>query len=149
MNRYHEARHVFDIVSKQLVEVRLMADVPALAGLSLTTTTLDGMPVIGLRESPHFGMNIVVKRVMDFFIAALALIVLTPLLTAVAIMVKLTSRGPILFRQERCGLNGQSFFMLKFRSMHVDAEKQTGPVMTTKESAVYSDRLVSSPHQSG
>ncbi len=137
MNRYHEARHVFDIVSKQMVEVRLMADVPALAGLSLTTTTLDGMPVIGLRESPHFGMNIIVKRVMDFFIAALALIILSPVMILVGLMVKLTSPGPILYRQERCGLNGRTFFMLKFRSMLVDAEKQTGPVMTTKETAQY------------
>ena len=48
-----------------MVEVRLVADVPNLAGLSLTTTNLDGLPMVGLRESPHFGLNIVVKRVMD------------------------------------------------------------------------------------
>ena len=52
MNRYHEARHVFDALSQTLVEVRIVADVSNLAGLSLTTTNLDGLPVIGLRESP-------------------------------------------------------------------------------------------------
>ena len=62
MSRYHEARRVFDVLSQTLVEVRLVADVPDLAGLSLTTTNLDGLPLIGLRESPHFGLNIVVKR---------------------------------------------------------------------------------------
>ena len=62
MSRYDDARRVFDILSQTLVEVRLVADVPDLAGLSLTTTNLDGLPMIGLRESPHFGLNIVVKR---------------------------------------------------------------------------------------
>ena len=61
LNRHAEARRVFDVLSQSLVEVRLVLDVPNLAGLSLTTANLDGMPVIGLRESPHFGLNIVVQ----------------------------------------------------------------------------------------
>lgn len=132
MNRYNEARRVFDIVSQKLVEVRLVADVPSMSGLSLTTTNLDGLPVIGLRESPHFGLNVVVKRVMDVIISSLALVVLSPLLVLIAALVKLTSPGPIFYRQERCGLNGHSFSMLKFRTMRVDAEKETGPVWTAK-----------------
>ena len=73
-------RRVFDILSQSLVEVRLVADVPDLAGLSLTTTNLDGLPVIGLRESPHFGLNIVVKRVMDAVLSLIGIIILSPLL---------------------------------------------------------------------
>ena len=69
MNRYDDARRVFDALSQTLVDVRLVADVPDLAGLSLTTTQLHGMPVIGLRESPHFGLNVVVKRAMDVIFA--------------------------------------------------------------------------------
>ena len=72
MNRYDEARRVFDILSQTLVEVRLVADVPNLAGLSLTTTNLDGLPMIGLRESPHFGLNVVVKRAMDIVLSLIA-----------------------------------------------------------------------------
>src|SRR5207237_1773158 len=117
MSRYHDARRVFDTLSQAFVEVRLVADVPALAGLSLTTTSFDGMPMIGLRESPHFGLNIVVKRIMDIVLAALALIVLAPLMALIALFVKATSPGPVFYRQERCGLNGQTFQMLKFRSM--------------------------------
>ena len=127
LSRYDDARRVFDMLSQTLVEVRLVADVPDLAGLSLTTTNLDGLPMIGLRESPHFGLNIVVKRAMDIVLSAgragravAAAGCRSPLL------VKLTSPGPIFYRQERCGLNGQSFQMLKFRSMRVDAEQQTG-----------------------
>jgi Undecaprenyl-phosphate glucose phosphotransferase len=131
MNRYNEARRVFDVVSQQLVEVRLVADVPSMAGLTLTTTNLDGLPVIGLRESPHFGLNVVVKRFMDVLISSIALVILAPLMLAIAAAVKLSSRGPVFFRQERCGLNGLSFVMLKFRSMRADAE-QGGPKMTAK-----------------
>ena len=132
MNRYDDARRVFDTVSQLLVEVRLIVDVPSMAGLSLTTANLDGLPVIGLRESPHFGLNVIVKRIMDFLISSLALVILSPLLMFIAVLVKATSRGPIFFRQERCGLNGQSFAMLKFRTLRVDAEKETGPVWTAK-----------------
>jgi Undecaprenyl-phosphate glucose phosphotransferase len=133
MNRYHEARRIFDVLSSSVVEVRLVADVPALAGLSLNVTALDGLPVIGLRESPHFGLNKVVKRLMDILLSSIALVVLSPLLLIIAALVKLTSKGPVFYRQERCGLNGKTFQMLKFRSMRVDAEHSTGAVWASKD----------------
>jgi Undecaprenyl-phosphate glucose phosphotransferase len=133
MSRYHEARRVFDILSRTLVEVRLVADVPNLAGLTLTTTYLDGLPVIGLRESPHFGLNVVVKRAMDMALALLGLVFAGPVMLVISAVIKLTSPGPVFYRQERCGLNGRTFQMLKFRSMRVDAEQQTGAVWTVKD----------------
>src|SRR5579884_3713499 len=123
LDRTDDARRVFAILSRSLVEVRMVCDVPNLAGLSLTTTNLDGLPLVGLRESPHFGLNIVVKRAMDVTLAAAALVLLAPLLLLVGVLVKLTSRGPVFYAQERCGLNGRTFRMLKFRSMRADAEK--------------------------
>src|SRR5206468_7397783 len=107
LSRYDDARRVFDVLSQSLVEVRLVADVPNLAGLSLTTTNLDGLPVLGLRESPHFGLNVIVKRGMDMVLSFAALILLGPLLALIALLVKLTSPGPVFYRQERCGLNGE------------------------------------------
>jgi Undecaprenyl-phosphate glucose phosphotransferase len=133
MNRYHESRRVFDVLSQKIVEIRLVADVPAMAGLSLTTSNLDGLPVVGLRESPHFGLNVFVKRAMDIVFSALALILISPLLLIIAIAVKTTSAGPIFYRQERCGLNGRKFMMIKFRSMKQNAEAETGPVWAGKE----------------
>jgi Undecaprenyl-phosphate glucose phosphotransferase len=133
MNRFHEARRVFDVLSQTFVDVRLIADVPALAGVSFMTTYFDGMPMIGLRESPHFGLNIVVKRVMDIVLSLIALLLLSPLLALIAFLVKITSPGPIFFAQERCGLNGQTFKMLKFRSMRENAEKSTGAVWASKD----------------
>lgn len=133
MNRFHESRRVFDVLAQNVVDVRLVADVPNLAGVSLTTTFFEGMPIVGLRESPHFGVNIVIKRVMDIVLAALAIILLLPLMILIALAVKLASKGPVFYRQERCGLNGEPFQMLKFRSMRVDAEASTGPVWAGKQ----------------
>jgi Undecaprenyl-phosphate glucose phosphotransferase len=127
-SRYDDVRRVFSILSQTMAEVRLVPDVPSMAGLSLTTTNMDGLPLVGLRESPHFGLNVVVKRVMDVVLSALALVLLAPLMGLIAMLVKLTSPGPVFFRQERCGLNGRSFDMLKFRSMHEGAERQTGAI---------------------
>src|SRR5262249_44791527 len=109
MNCIAEARQVFNVLSRSLVEVRLVADVPNLAGLTLTTANLDGLPVIGLRESPHFGLNVIVKRAMDIVLSLLGLIVLSPVMILVAVVVRLLSPGPVFYRQERCGLNGRPF----------------------------------------
>jgi Undecaprenyl-phosphate glucose phosphotransferase len=133
LSRTDDARRVFDILSQSLVEVRLVADVPELAGVSLTTTFLDGMPLLGLRENALFGLNIVLKRAMDVVLSAVGLVLLSPLFLVVAALIKLTSPGPVFYRQERCGLNGKPFFMLKFRSMRVDAEQQTGAVWAAKD----------------
>jgi exopolysaccharide biosynthesis polyprenyl glycosylphosphotransferase len=83
-----------------------------------------------------------IKRLFDIFASALALLVLSPLLTAVAILIKLTSTGPIFFRQARVGLNGRPFNMFKFRTMVVGADRlkqhleekneQSGPVFKMK-----------------
>lgn len=133
LRRLADARRIYNILSRSLVEVRLIVDVPTLSGLSLTTSNLDGLPVVGLRESPHFGLNMFVKRVMDIILALAALVVLGPLMLLIALLVKLTSPGPVFYRQERCGLNGRPFQMLKFRSMRVDAEAQTGAVWAVKD----------------
>jgi exopolysaccharide biosynthesis polyprenyl glycosylphosphotransferase len=83
------------------------------------------------------------KRAFDIAVSAAALLVLSPLLAVTAVLVKLTSKGPVIFRQERVGLFGRRFFMLKFRSMVADAEarkaalaarnEQSGPVFKIKD----------------
>lgn len=132
LNRYEEARRVFDILSQTFAEVRLIIDAPEMAGLSLTTTNLDGLPIIGLRESAHFGMNLLVKRALDAILSAIGLLILAPLFAIVAVLVKWSSPGPVFYRQIRCGLNGRPFAMLKFRTMPIDAEATTGPVWAAK-----------------
>ena len=129
LNRYADARRVFTALSQTVVDVQLIADLPAMAGMTFTTTQIHGMTVVGLRENPHHGLNMIVKRVMDIVLALFAIVLFAPLMATIALLVKLTSPGPILYRQERCGLNGRSFMMLKFRSLRADAEAN-GPQMT-------------------
>jgi exopolysaccharide biosynthesis polyprenyl glycosylphosphotransferase len=93
----------------------------------------EGVPFIHLRESPLHGWNRVAKRVFDVVFSLGLLVLLSPALLALALAVRLTSSGPVLFRQERMGLDGQRFGMLKFRTMRVDAEAGTGPVWARAE----------------
>jgi exopolysaccharide biosynthesis polyprenyl glycosylphosphotransferase len=78
-------------------------------------------------------MYLVIKRRMDIGIAVIGLLFLVVLYPLVAFCTKLTSRGPVFYKQERVGLNGKSFIIWKFRTMRTDAEKQTGPVWAKKD----------------
>jgi putative colanic acid biosynthesis UDP-glucose lipid carrier transferase len=82
-----------------------------------------GMPVINLSASPLDSQAFLVKELEDKILSVLALVLLSPLFLIVAICVKLSSPGPVFYRQERIGWNGRPFTMLKFRSMPVDSEK--------------------------
>ena len=89
---------------------------------------VDGLPVIHLIDEAPFDARRAIKRTLDIAFSAAVLVLLSPLLLALAAAVKLSSSGPVFYRQERMGLNGQTFGMLKFRSMPVDAEASTGAV---------------------
>ena len=92
----------------------------------------DGIPLISLQDSPLYGWSLVAKRITDVALSALALLITGPLMLLIAVAVKLTSPGPILYRQERMGLDGTIFQMLKFRSMTSDAEANLGPVWAAR-----------------
>lgn len=87
------------------------------------STEVLGVNMLNLNASPFSGEALVVKNIEDFVISLLILILLSPLLLVLAISVKTTSRGPVFYKQERVGLNGRPFKMLKFRSMPTDIEK--------------------------
>ncbi|MBN1102439.1 MAG: undecaprenyl-phosphate glucose phosphotransferase [Deltaproteobacteria bacterium] len=79
----------------------------------------DGIPVIALRDTPLTGVNSLIKRAEDIVISSLTLLVLSPLMLAIAMAIRITSPGPILFRQWRYGLDGRPFVIYKFRTMTV------------------------------
>src|SRR5260221_9073879 len=89
---------------------------------------IDGMPVIGLTESAISGWTLRIKRVMDLAMTIPALIVLSPVLTAVAVALRLDSPGPALFKQERGGQHNPRFTMFKFRTMYLDADHRAREV---------------------
>jgi putative colanic acid biosynthesis UDP-glucose lipid carrier transferase len=88
--------------------------------------TIGGIPVLAVCETPFYGVNGLVKRISDIVLASLILVLISPLLLAVAIGVKMSSPGPILFRQRRYGLDGREILVYKFRSMRVTED---GPVV--------------------
>jgi exopolysaccharide biosynthesis polyprenyl glycosylphosphotransferase len=91
---------------------------------------LDGVPVININDVPLQGFNSAVKRSIDIAISSVALLCVAIPVAIVALLVRLTSRGPVFYRQDRTGLDGKSFSIVKFRSMFDDAERETGPVWT-------------------
>ena len=80
------------------------------------------VPLLTLGSAPNDEFALLAKRSADVVVSASALVVLSPLLLLVALLIRLSSRGPILYRQTRCGLNGRRFTLYKFRSMVADAE---------------------------
>ncbi len=89
-----------------------------------TLSEINGVPLLDLRSAQLSHGARAAKRALDLIVAAGALVVLAPVLAAIAVAVKLDSRGPVFFRQERLGSNGRPFHILKFRSMVQDAEAQ-------------------------
>ena len=121
---------MFGILSTTMVEVKALPAICEFMSLRAEAEMFEGLPLITLQGSPLHGWNLVIKRVLDVVGASTALVLFSPVLVTIALLVKLTSPGPVFFRQLRMGLDGQAFEMLKFRSMKPDAESETGPVWT-------------------
>jgi len=92
----------------------------------------DGLPILNLRNSPLYGWNMIMKRALDIAISLIAIALLSPFMLLIAVLIRLTSPGPVLYRQERMGIGGDIFHILKFRTMAVDAEAATGAVWARK-----------------
>jgi putative colanic acid biosynthesis UDP-glucose lipid carrier transferase len=121
----HELRH-------DVVTTRFVLDIFGLDLLNHSLTSLAGFPVLNIRSTPMVGVNRVIKAIEDRVLSSCILLLISPLLFIIAIAIKLTSKGPIFYRQKRVGWNGKEFEMLKFRSMPVNAESLSGPVWATQ-----------------
>ncbi|RZU02276.1 undecaprenyl-phosphate glucose phosphotransferase [Rivibacter subsaxonicus] len=112
--------------------------VPDVFGISIIQGRLQdmaGVPVVGICETPFTGTNELVKRMSDFVLSCLILVLITPVLIAVAIGVKLSSPGPVIFKQRRYGLDGEEIIVYKFRSMTVTEDGATQYTQVTKQDA--------------
>ncbi len=129
--RAAELPSLLEGLAQTTVDVRVVPDLGDAVLLNADAHVLAGLPMVSVRERPLYGAHAAAKRAVDVLVAAMLLVALLPLLLLIAAIVRLTSVGPVLFRQERMGLDGRAFEMLKFRSMPVDAEANTGPVFAT------------------
>ena len=106
------------------IELLVAPGLIEVAGPRLHIRPLEGLPLLSIEQPRFEGWQSVIKGGLDRVTAALGLLLLAPVLCAIAVAIKVTSPGPVLFRQERVGVNGKAFTMLKFRSMVVDADSQ-------------------------
>ena len=115
-------------LSKRLTHVCLVPDLFQFNMLHSRVTEVDGLPVLHLLDEAPIELRRFLKRTIDVVLSAAVLVFLSPLFLLISIGVKLSSKGPIFYRQERMSLNGQRFDILKFRTMPTSAEASSGPV---------------------
>lgn len=107
---------------------RIAVDFFAQDNCQVSVERFGGTSLLTFSAAPDDEILLLIKRLIDIVLAGTALAVLSPLLLSISILIKLTSRGPVIFRQTRCGLNGRTFTLYKFRSMIADAEERIGEV---------------------
>jgi Undecaprenyl-phosphate glucose phosphotransferase len=117
-----------DVTSRECIDVKVVPDLLQFIALRARLEDLDGLPIINVNDVPLQGFRSWVKRLLDVLLSSLAVIVLAIPAAIIALLVKLTSKGPIFYRQERMGLDGKAFTVWKFRSMYLDAEEASGPI---------------------
>jgi exopolysaccharide biosynthesis polyprenyl glycosylphosphotransferase len=118
---YEEMENIVQVGAEQGITVRLHSDLFSVRLTRAVAEQLDETPILSLYAAPEYGWGFACKRVMDVLGAGLALLVLLPLLLLLAVLIKLTSAGPIFFAQERLGYNKRLFRMYKFRTMVANA----------------------------
>jgi Undecaprenyl-phosphate glucose phosphotransferase len=124
--RTRDHPQVFDLLSEcegLNIEFMMVPDVLDVLTSQVRLRDLEGIPFLTLKSIPMTIWGTIAKRTFDLLLSAAALIVLAPLMLVLALLIKLDSRGPVLFRQIRVGLDGKEFAMYKFRSMVVGAER--------------------------
>jgi exopolysaccharide biosynthesis polyprenyl glycosylphosphotransferase len=124
---------LLDRLTRVCVSIHVVPDLLQFMVLRARVEDIDGLPTINLSETPLEGWSRFLKRGFDLAIAVAALLVLSPVMAAVALAIWLEDRGPIFYRQVRMGLDGKPFEILKFRSMRVGAETMTGAVWAEKD----------------
>ncbi|HTQ35400.1 MAG TPA: undecaprenyl-phosphate glucose phosphotransferase [Steroidobacteraceae bacterium] len=120
-------RSIVDGLHDTTASVYFVPDMLSLDPIQSRVDTIAGIPVIALCESPLHGLNALAKRACDILMALLCLSLVAPLWLAIAIGIKLDSRGPVLFRQRRYGMDGREIVVFKFRTMHCLEDGATVP----------------------
>jgi Undecaprenyl-phosphate glucose phosphotransferase len=125
--------NLMEITSREFIDVKVVPDLLQFIALRARLEDLDGLPIINVNDVPLQGMNSWIKRVIDVLLSGAAVILMSIPFGIIAALVKLTSPGPVFYRQERMGLDGKAFNVYKFRSMYLGAEDTTGPIWARKD----------------
>ncbi|GAA0727041.1 undecaprenyl-phosphate glucose phosphotransferase [Clostridium malenominatum] len=132
IKQYDALGKIIDTCEKSGVRTQIIPDYYKYIPAKPYVEELEGLPVINIRYVPLDNMiNKFIKRIIDIIGAAIALIIFSPIMILTACLIKITSPGPIIFKQERVGLNKRSFIMYKFRSMRVQKDEEEVAKWTT------------------
>lgn len=123
LDRAGTIREVLDGLKTSTVDVRYVPDIFSFSLLNHSMTEIAGMPVLNISSTPMEGSNRVLKAVEDRMLAFFIVLFVSPLMLLIAAAIKLSSPGPVFYRQQRVSWNGGTFEMMKFRTMPVDVEK--------------------------
>jgi exopolysaccharide biosynthesis polyprenyl glycosylphosphotransferase len=125
--------NVVSNVETENISLKIIPDLYEIISGQARTSQLYGFPLIDIMPQLMPEWEKKIKRVMDFVFSIILIILSAPITIITSIAIKLESKGPVLYKQERSGLNGKVFNVLKFRSMVQDAEKKSGPVWSQKD----------------
>jgi exopolysaccharide biosynthesis polyprenyl glycosylphosphotransferase len=128
LNEYKTIMQVIKTANRLLLDIKLIPDLLQMASLKAGMEHLEGIPTINLGDIPLRGYRLFFKRIFDLLFSLAGLVLLSPFLLIIALLVKLDSKGPIFYIQERIGLDGKHFKIIKFRTMIKDAEAKTGVI---------------------
>ena len=131
-DQLHRVTLIAERIGERNVDVQFVPDMQRLHASRMRLREIAGIPFISVRQKGLTGMDRIIKRAFDLVVTSPLVILLAPVLALLAILVKLGSPGPVLYRQARLGRDNRSFEMLKFRTMRVDAEQESGPVWTVE-----------------
>lgn len=133
INEYAKLEHIVSLCEKSGVHTKFIPDYNNIIPTKPYTEDLLGLPVINIRRVPLTNtLNMISKRIVDIIGATAAIILFSPVMLVTAIIIKLTSKGPLIYAQERVGLHNKTFRMYKFRSMEVQAPKEEQSAWTVK-----------------
>ncbi|MGO5051960.1 undecaprenyl-phosphate glucose phosphotransferase [Lachnospiraceae bacterium LCP25S3_G4] len=133
INEYHKLEYIVGMCEKSGVHTKFIPDYNNIIPTRPYTEDILGLPVINIRHVPLSNtLNALVKRVIDIFGALVAILLFSPIMLVTAIIIKISSKGPLIFKQERVGLQNKTFAMYKFRSMIVQDINTEKSGWTTK-----------------
>jgi len=133
LNEYDKLKNVVSICEKSGIHTKFIPDYGTIIPTKPLTEDFDGMPVINIRAVPLQNLfNRLIKRTIDILGSLFGIIVFSPIFLILSIIIKLTSKGPIIFKQERVGLHNKPFTMYKFRSMVEQIDEEEKKAWTVK-----------------
>lgn len=133
LSEYYRLEHIVSMCEKSGVHTKFIPDYNNIIPTKPYTEDILGLPVINIRYVPLMNtFNAVVKRLMDIGGSLVAIVVFSPLMLLTVLLMKITSPGPLIYKQERVGLHNRTFMMYKFRSMEVQSREKEKKAWTVK-----------------